>query len=187
MSLKEARPQVVNNLGLVLFAFAVLSAIHFGNTGTAFACSCAPAPSPQELLAAEDVVLFAGRTILVFPTSLINENAVFLVDKSWKGVDEKIVVVSTASQGTMCGSNFEVGHEYLVYAGEYNGGLVSGSCGRTQPLSHADADIQRLEENIKPIPIQNLIRFDSGSLPVIGIGAAIASVIAFFTLRRRRH
>lgn len=49
----------------------------------------------------------------------------FRVSRAWKGVSTETVEVGTSSFGTACGYHFEVGEEYLVYAG--GGGIASGS------------------------------------------------------------
>lgn len=153
-------------------------------THNAFGCSCAGNVTIEELIAGSDAI-FTGKVLVVTPTTSINNDAVFLVDKSWKGVNEKIVVVSTASQGTMCGAGFETGHEYLVYASENNGGLNTGRCGGAQSISYAVDDIQKLGNG--QVPIQYPIRVDGSSAPLIGFSAAIAGIVVFFTLRKRNR
>jgi tissue inhibitor of metalloproteinase len=163
---------------------ASITFIHnIGNSNSAFACSCAMPAPPKETLAVSDAV-FSGRVVLVMPSSWLYDSAVFSVDKTWNGVNEKIVFIPTASQGAMCGNNFEVGKEYLVYASDSEGSLHTSSCSRIKPLAFAADEINMLGTDYS-IPVQNLVRADNSSLPVMGIGAAIAGTVAFFVLRRR--
>jgi len=142
-------------------------------------------------------------------------NAVFFeVDRYWKTTEEfngyRTLVVFTELSGDVCGYEFEGGKKYLVYAGinQNDGSLYTGVGTRTQPIENAQEDLAALDVGFEPtveVQQQELIQrttfrqllteefaeVQGGSsylryLYPIGIGAAIAAVIAFFTLRRRR-
>jgi hypothetical protein len=173
---------VTRALVILALAITIISLAYFhGNARNAVACSCSGNITIGELREGADAI-FVGRVLAVIPTSLITESAVFSVNSSWKGVNER--VVSTASSGTACGAEFEIGHEYLIYASEYNGGLNTGRCGGTQSLSYAADDVQILGN--ANMAIIYPMKVDILSAPLIGLGAAIAGVIAFITLRRKK-
>lgn len=116
---------------------------------TAHACSCAePQPIATELKNADAV--FTGRVLeitkpLVMTSSLDPIRVTLDVSQSWKGADQKIIDVSTASSSASCGyPNFEQGEEYLVFARQSADGLNVSLCSRTQPLSRATDDIAEL-------------------------------------------
>jgi hypothetical protein len=69
------------------------------------------------------------------------------VDRAWKGVESKTVVVLTGQGGGDCGFPFERGESYLVYAhGQPGQPISAGICGRTTQLARAAADVRALGE-----------------------------------------
>lgn len=112
------------------------------------------------------------------------------IDRIWKGdiSSERAKIMTSVDTGG-CGFPFETGRHYLVYAhgGSSEEFFEAGLCGRTALIEDAQSDLASL--GIGYVPMQNN---DGGSrmvegyaVPVIiGIGAAIASVIAFLTVRR---
>ena len=74
----------------------------------------------------------------------------FEVEQSWKGLNQKQVVVYTERSSASCGFEFALNEEYLVYAREDSGTLKAGLCSRTTLLSSADTDLVELGEGIKP-------------------------------------
>lgn len=72
------------------------------------------------------------------------------VEKWWKGGGKAELVVSTAKSGAACGSGFEKGKKYVVYAGVEEKGKPLGVslCGRTRTEKQAEAggDFKELGE-----------------------------------------
>jgi len=55
------------------------------------------------------------------------------VKSVWKGVERSVVQVETAIAGPVCGYDFIVGYDYLVYAQRSGNGILStGLCSRTR-------------------------------------------------------
>lgn len=145
----------------------------------------------------------------------IQINAIFFdVEKYWKSPesfkDYRSLVVFSQLSGDVCGYEFEEGKEYLVYAwtNERDGSLHTGIGTRTQLLENAP-DLVLLGEGIEPttevrqeeliknttfvqLPTHEEAQFEGATPSImrfiypIGIGAAIAAIIAFITLRRRK-
>lgn len=103
------------------------------------ACSCAPPPPPCEAFWTAGAV-FTGKVSGVKPTGQNGiVEATFAIDEKFSGGQlGKSVVVSG---GGMCGSEFEVGKQYIVYAGGSNGLWHSSLCSRTALLSEAADDL----------------------------------------------
>lgn len=55
----------------------------------------------------------------------------FEVNQAWKGVETTTVIVRTGRGGGDCGMGFDPGREYLVYAREFEGMLLTSVCSRT--------------------------------------------------------
>ena len=117
--------------------------------------------------------------------------AIFQVDRAWKGVSEDTVTVRTSTQGAACGYFFNEGKSYLVYAFGDEHSLSTGSCSNVAVIEAAGERIAFLGEGYVPASRpSDLVIVDSniGPIPVIfGMGAAVAAVIAFLTLRRGRQ
>jgi hypothetical protein len=116
-------------------------------------CSCAgPRDVPSTVASAQAV--FTGRVVSVRNRTVQTPNgprprrAVTLrVDRAWKGVESRTVVVLTGQGGGDCGFPFRRGDSYLVYAyGAPGEVLAAGMCGRTAELSRAAADLRALGE-----------------------------------------
>lgn len=71
----------------------------------------------------------------------------FKVEKSWKGLNTGEVIVRTAENSAMCGFNFEVGGNYLVYTGGAVDNLQTNICTRT---AAGNADARYLNKIKKP-------------------------------------
>jgi hypothetical protein len=116
----------------------------------------------------------------------------FRVDHSWKGMPAETMVVRSGADGAACGAEFRVGTQYLVYAREWNGHLVTGLCSGNKPLHDAAWDLRVLGPAItfrgakKPnIPsVSRLIRM-LGSKSSNKRGAA-AKALAHETAQRER-
>lgn len=110
-------------------------------------CSCVgPRDVPSSVASADAV--FTGRVVRVRNVTHGGRQlrrVTLRVDRAWKGVDSRTVVVITGSGGGDCGFPFRRRESYLVFAGERTDGLLgTGLCGRTAELSRAAADIRDL-------------------------------------------
>lgn len=119
------------------------------------ACSCGELPSPTEALA-QSAKVFSGRVVHVSdgggterqPALLSGYVLVeFEVYAVWKGPAFATMFVETAWWSGSCGVEFYVGQEWLVYSYD---GATAHSCGRTRPLSLAQADLDALGEGHVP-------------------------------------
>ena len=102
----------------------------------AAACSCAEAPPPCEAFASAAVV-FVGKVTDIMEGGGGAQDATFAVSEKLKGGPSDTEVVEG---GGMCGTVFQKGKTYIVYAG--GGGRLSSSlCGRTAPFDRARGDV----------------------------------------------
>ena len=117
--------------------------------GQAQACSCGDLPSPGVALA-QSAKVFSGRVVSIHggdgtrrePALLSGYIAVeFEVYSVWKGPAYATMFIETAWWSGSCGVEFYVGEEWLVYSFD---GETAHPCGRTRPLSRAQADLDAL-------------------------------------------
>jgi hypothetical protein len=66
------------------------------------------------------------------------------VSEQLRGNSGNSLVIRTEIGTEACGYPFEVGHEYLVFANEFQGNLTVTTCSATQPAKMAVATIQQL-------------------------------------------
>lgn len=128
----------------------------FGIASVAYACSCIP-QSTQEHFNQNDVV-FTGKVVNKDSKMLSDYYVVtFEVYKQYKGdvVSKNIEIVTHQSSAT-CGVNFEEGKEYVVFASDADGELMTGLCSGTSDLEYAQETVNELEY------IKN-----NGSIPVV--------------------
>lgn len=151
----------------------------------AYACSCAqPEPIAVELQNSDAV--FTGRVLqvnkpLVVTSSLDPIRVLFEVQASWKGAEEKIVEIATASSDASCGySDFAKKKDYLVFAHQTERGLEVNLCSRTQPLARATGDIALLQSIHAPTVPEGTAAIDSGfsAFTVVFTGIALAVLFA---------
>lgn len=170
--------------------FAIALIITFGflpvvfGAPKAFACSCSTNP-PNEAFE-NSAAVFTG-TVTDIQHDAGSYNVQFSVDEAWKGVSEPMVAIATSDNDGTCGYDFQQGVKYLVYAYGSEGSLQTGICNRTQPVADAYEDLAYLGEGHVPVSGQPVVEKTPSSpfLPFVGIGAAVAGVIAFLTLRSR--
>lgn len=166
---------------IVFFAF---SFIFFQSV---YACSCLPAATAAIALETSDTV-FSGKVLQIkkqkplqtkdsdavrINNSFTSIEAVFEVQKVWKGVSEKHVSVFTASSSAACGYNFEKDQMYLVY-GNSGGGekIYTSICSRTSKLENAEEDLEEIgagkdiKEIISETPPSE--KDETGFIPVEG-------------------
>lgn len=130
---------------------ALLGALAVAPCETGF-CSCAGRPDVSSALQSADAV-FTGRVVSVRNThpwwrreSDPRRRVTLRVDRAWKGVDSRTVVMITRMIST-CEFRFRRGESYLVFAhGTGDGSLGAGICGRTAELARAAADLRALGE-----------------------------------------
>ena len=129
------------------------------------------------------------------------------VDRYWKTLDNKDyeqIILFTSLDGNVCGYEFEKGKTYLVYATKWlhaPDSLYTGLGYGTKPIENAQEDLTMLgdgkaptkqsswDEQINRIRIQPLQtgqeqETSTTVISIIGVGAVIAGVAAFFSLRR---
>ncbi len=115
----------------------------------ALACSCAPAPPPQQALA-EASEVFRGTVLAAEPPDPSAFRVLgidFQVSEVWKGEPLPLLRVHTPSNSAACGRSLQVGIEYLVYTDE--SGWVT-LCSRTKPSASAQADLAALGAGVAP-------------------------------------
>ena len=152
----------------------------------ALACSCAEPRPPSEAFE-NSAAVFTG-TVTDIRHNVGRYSVQFSVDEAWKGLSEPRVAIATSDNDGTCGYDFEQDAKYLVYAYGSEGSLQTGICNRTQPVADAYEDLAYLGEGYVPVAGQPVVEKTPSSqfLPFIGIGAAVAGVIAFLALRNRR-
>lgn len=111
-------------------------------------CSCIPPRDVLSTFRTADAV-FTGRVVRARNVTLDNgrqmRRVTLRVDRAWKGVGSRTVVVITGSGGGDCGFPFRRRQSYLVYAHRWNDGqLGAGLCGRTAELARAAGDLRAL-------------------------------------------
>lgn len=116
-----------------LLALALLAAA----ARPADACSCAEPPPPCEAFRSAPVV-FVGKVTGVTDGAGGSQEATFAVSEKLKGGPSDTEIVEG---GGMCGTLFQKGKTYIVYAAGTGGRLSSSLCGRTAPLDRARDDI----------------------------------------------
>ena len=116
---------------------------------TGLACTCAPSKGPAEDLGLAAAV-FSGKVVEVRKHRRSEDifagvEAVFRVERAWKGVEGRTVSVFTSAWSASCGYGFKQGRTYLVYAhGDAKGRLTTGICSRTRRLKDAREDLGEL-------------------------------------------
>ncbi|MBL8795644.1 MAG: hypothetical protein JNM56_17195 [Planctomycetia bacterium] len=89
--------------------------------------------------------VFAAKVVKIEEAGA-NRSVSLEVQKVWKGVEEKKLVVSTSKSGASCGYGFQEGKAYLIYAyQEAKAPMLRVSlCSRTTPLDKAETDLKEL-------------------------------------------
>ena len=111
--------------------------------GLLFPCSCLEPPPPNEAYEDADVVLSGEVTNIVLDGNYYYAVTFQTID-IWKGEIGDEVVILTEAYSDMCGYNFQINNEYLVYAYNYNSGIYTNICTRTQLLEYASEDLEFL-------------------------------------------
>jgi hypothetical protein len=119
-------------------------------------CSCLPPASCRSLW--EAAVVFTGKAVRTGPEGGATVAVAFEMSEALRGALTARVEVRTAAADAMCGYPFQMGREYLVYAQQEDGRLVTGLCSGTKPLADAAGDLRylrragRLPSNLSPRP-----------------------------------
>ena len=109
---------------------------------TAHALSCAE-PRPVCEAVGRSEVVFLGQAL---GDTDSKGKTRFQVRKTFVGSLPAEVTVSTS---TAWGPRFRKGTRYLIYGGQRDGQISTGSCSRTRPESEAQEDLEYLRENKK--------------------------------------
>lgn len=152
----------------------------------AFACSCNQNYPPNKAFE-NSAAVFTGK-VTDIQHNVGSYIVQFSVQEAWKGLSDSQATITTSDNDGTCGYDFQQGVRYVVYAYGSEESLETGICSRTQPIADAYEDFMYLGEGYVPVLGQPVVEKTPSSpfLPFIGIGAAVAGVIAFFTLRSRR-
>jgi hypothetical protein len=157
---------------LQISSMAILSLVFFIGYHGAFACSCAVAEGPLTEAEKSTVVFMGKVTELERDSSGELVGAKFSVEKTWKGVSNNQVNVSTGPYGD-CTYQFKMNETYVVYA-HGNSTLSTDLCTGTKILADSYEDLQVLGIG-NPVP-----EFPFAEIVLV---AGIASLIAFYRFR----
>jgi len=131
-----------------VFSLLLIASLTFG-AEAGLACTCAPPKSPARELERSTAV-FSGKVLEVKRHKRTGDifggvEAVFRVERAWKGVESRTVSVFTSAQSAACGYGFKEGSSYLVYAhGNAESKLSTSICSRTRRLKDAREDLDEL-------------------------------------------
>ncbi len=175
-------------------ALALVIALLFINAPPARACSCVMPGAPRDELGQSSAV-FTG-TVSSIRSALLpfgtGKTVTFAVDKTWKGVTDKRLIVATAKDSAECGFPFTTGGQYLVYARNEGGQSLSASlCSRTKELAQAADDLTALgtPEKNYTTPTSSGLSDDREIAPRLLLGLATIAVIVgglFYFTRERQ-
>lgn len=123
---------------------------------TAVACTCVgESPNAFAELQGRDAV-FVGKVMEVKEVQIpykteaglftVELEIKFRIKKYLKGPSGSTVSVRTNTGCCGCGSEFDRGKKYLVYADFYRNMLRTSYCTRTKPLKYAQKDLQEIEK-----------------------------------------
>lgn len=119
-----------------LIAAAAAAAALVAPARPADACSCGEPPPPCEAFQNAPVV-FIGKVTEVTEASGSQE-ATFAVSEKLKGGPSDTEIIEG---GGMCGTVFQKGKTYIVYAGAGGGRLSASLCGRSATIDRAKDDV----------------------------------------------
>jgi hypothetical protein len=131
------------------YLLAIAALLAFDTAG--FACTCLPYENPAKELE-QSAAVFSGKVLDVRRSPkgaglFTRVEAVFEVERAWKGVGERTISVFTSSQSSACGYGFKKGEAYLVYGSkDGEGRLITSICSRTRRLKDAGDDVKELGE-----------------------------------------
>jgi hypothetical protein len=111
------------------------------------------------------------------------------VNEVWKGVHESEVTIRTAKDGAACGFEFQVGKEYLVYAGINDAytsdNLMTGICDRTSQvvMKQAQDDMEVLGQGFAPDELGEHNPLSKFVVAALWAGLGVFVLVIFLALR----
>lgn len=126
------------------------------------ACSCRPHPEPCEAYW-QAAAVFRGRVESIeyepgtLPATRRPSTVTFTVLEPFRGVSGSTIAVWTAASGGTCGYRFAKGREYVVYAEQHRGRLMTSICLRTREVSRAEADLAYARAIAASTPLQSRV------------------------------
>jgi hypothetical protein len=154
------------NLLLLISSIIFVMLVHFSIP--AYACDCV-IPSSVETEFSQSDAVFSGKVISIkesrLPGGYVKKEIIFEVYKTWKGLEESQVKITTGQGGGDCGYHFIPNGEYLVYgriSDMYGKSQLStGICDRTVDLGAAKEDLKILGNGDMPVKLVDIVSDDS--------------------------
>lgn len=177
---------------ILLVGFSML----YARSASACVCGGVPRDLTDEEIRAwivrefdESIAVFSGEVVEI-DRFIVK----FRVIRLWKGVPADEITMSTGTvrvdehiaRSSSCDYDFSLGSRYLVYARNFEAGLVAYKCTRTRALHFAERDVTELDDlnpnaylppNVEPhfkVSLAFLIRRGIGGLPFASDRRAIA-------------
>ena len=146
--------KISKHIFIITSVISLLSFSLFAAVPAARACSCIQPGSPQEMLEKSSAVFSGMVTDIDRDLTGYGYKVKFDIEKIWKGISDKTIVVSTGMGDSDCGYGFKEGEKYFVYA--YGDDSLSANiCSRTRLLSVAGEDLSVLGDGNAPLPQSN--------------------------------
>jgi len=121
----------------LLVAGGLVAGLLLAHARPAEACSCSEPPPACEAFQTAPVV-FIGKVTELKEGAGSSQEATFAVSEKLKGGPSDTEIVEG---GGMCGTVFQKGKTYIVYASGSGGRLSSSLCGRTATIDRAREDV----------------------------------------------
>jgi hypothetical protein len=136
-------------------AVLLVAAAALGCPTRAEACKCASPPSVADALRTAGAV-FEGRVSKLTPLGSNDLVVELSVIRTWKDAATEHILLRTRQDAAACGFPFAPGESFLIYADAAPSdaslpGLEALRCGRTKPMSEAEADIIELGMGSVPV------------------------------------
>jgi hypothetical protein len=156
------------------------------------ACSCQMVPlapgEKRQVNPKPSTNIFMGKAISVITKPgvgmvEVERDTTFQVSKIWKGSAFKTFVIHNSSGCCLSGIEFDLNHEYLVYASESGNQLKED---RSFPIALASKDLQELGVGTIPVT-ENPRRSINLLLFLLPIVMGAASVIVYLIVKRRKN
>jgi hypothetical protein len=139
---------------IALLSLACVAAVQFWSA-PALACSClqrSPAEAYEQAVAVfEGHVIDLQRLEPAAGQQIPELKVRFAVVRSWKGMEQEQVELTTASDSAGCGVPFTKDGDYLVYASASANGLSASLCSRTRAITEATEDLRVLGMGATPV------------------------------------